>query len=101
MTGLLLAVGFTPEELQLGVRYWNARTYKQCPRNCSRSAQTFQRREAGNMQEWYERAKTKYRKQIKQVHPDHGGTEEEAARLNLAWARLRILFMRRGVVMKP
>lgn len=45
--------------------------------------------------EWmYHDARENYREQMKRAHPDTGGSNEEARRINAAWARVELWFSR-------
>lgn len=42
-------------------------------------------------------ARSVYRTRIRCVHPDVGGTVEQAARINLLWSRIKKLFAAHGI----
>lgn len=48
----------------------------------------------GQLWDWYEKAKSRYRQMISKAHPDRGGDCAEAATLNAAWTRTESLFQR-------
>lgn len=45
----------------------------------------------------HDQAKANWKNRLAKIHPDHGGTHEEAAVLNAFWARAKVLFARLGI----
>lgn len=60
----------------------------------------FWRRSESDLLECLETARNRWKKLIKEHHPDKtGGSLREAAELNIAWERVKKLFKRRGLTL--
>lgn len=59
----------------------------------------FDRHPEGELYDWLEKAKAKYRQRMKDAHPDRTGSHDKAVEINLAWERVKLLFARDGIIL--
>lgn len=87
LPGLLLQLGFSRKEVY-------RRKKNPLPLLCNRP---WDRRNEWTLKELYLQALSKYKARIKTVHPDYGGTHDEAVHYNQLWKRIKYLLKRRGL----
>jgi len=89
---LLVIIGFKPKQVYSQKQFHR-------PNDTSKGRHFLNRSNEYELRDLLIEAKRLYRKTMKNVHPDVGGSLEDASRVTRAWRRILQLFALRGVTL--
>lgn len=89
--GLLIILGFDTDQVYADINRTRRRVADRWPT-------FFERYSEGELYDWLEQARHKWRAKMKEIHPDKSDNHyDETIVVNKAWHRLKVLFGRRGI----